>query len=105
MSDVIIIGGGPAGVTAALRARELGAEVTLVEKGRLGGTCVNDGVVPTRVWARAARLRRDFELLSTMAGWLSRRSWTTPACSPAPSRWSTRCTKRNSSSPTWKAPA
>ena len=70
MSDVIIIGGGPAGVTAALRARELGAEVTLVEKGRLGGTCVNDGVVPTRVWARAARLRRDFELLSTY-GWLA----------------------------------
>ena len=70
MNDVIIIGGGPAGVTAALRARELGAAVTLVEKGRLGGTCINDGVVPTRVWARAARLRRDFELLSSY-GWLA----------------------------------
>jgi pyruvate/2-oxoglutarate dehydrogenase complex dihydrolipoamide dehydrogenase (E3) component len=70
MNDVIIIGGGPAGVTAALRARELGAEVALVEKGRLGGTCINDGVVPTRVWARAARLRRDFEQLSAY-GWLA----------------------------------
>lgn len=70
MNDVIIIGGGPAGVTAALRARELGAAVTLVEKGRLGGTCINDGVVPTRVWARAARLRRDFEQLSSY-GWLA----------------------------------
>ena len=56
---VIVIGGGPAGVTAALRARELGAEVTLVERGRMGGTCTNDGCVPTRVLAKAARLMRD----------------------------------------------
>lgn len=61
MKDVIVIGGGPAGVTAALRARELGASVALVERGHLGGTCTNDGCVPTRVLARAARLRRDAE--------------------------------------------
>jgi dihydrolipoamide dehydrogenase len=54
--DVIIIGGGPAGSTAALRARELGASVALVERGAMGGTCTNDGCVPTRVLARAARL-------------------------------------------------
>lgn len=59
MVDVIVIGGGPAGVMAALRARELGASVTLVEKGRLGGTCTNDGCVPTRVLAHAARLLRE----------------------------------------------
>ncbi len=57
--DLIVIGGGPAGVTAALRASELGASVALVEKGRLGGTCTNDGCVPTRVLAKAARLLRD----------------------------------------------
>jgi len=57
--DLIVIGGGPAGVTAALRARELGASVALVERDRLGGTCTNDGCVPTRVLARAARLARD----------------------------------------------
>jgi len=62
--DVIVLGGGPAGVTAALRARELGADVALVEGGRLGGTCTNDGCVPTRALAKAARLVRDAEQLA-----------------------------------------
>lgn len=62
--DVIVIGGGPAGVTAALRARELGATVALVERDRMGGTCTNDGCVPTRVLAKAARLRREAEQCS-----------------------------------------
>lgn len=65
MYDIIVIGGGPAGVTAALRACELGANVALVERARLGGTCTNDGCVPTRVLARAARLARDAEQLET----------------------------------------
>ena len=59
--EVAVVGGGPAGVTAALHARELGASVALVERGNLGGTCTNDGCVPTRVLAHAARLRRDAE--------------------------------------------
>ena len=61
MVDVVVVGGGPAGVTAALRARELGAQVTLIEAESLGGTCTNDGCVPTRVLAHAARLVRDSE--------------------------------------------
>jgi pyruvate/2-oxoglutarate dehydrogenase complex dihydrolipoamide dehydrogenase (E3) component len=51
-------------VTAALRARELGATVALVERGPLGGTCTNDGCLPTRVLARAARLARDARQLA-----------------------------------------
>lgn len=58
---VVVVGGGPAGVTAALRARELGASVALVERGNMGGTCTNDGCVPTRILAHAARLARDAE--------------------------------------------
>jgi pyruvate/2-oxoglutarate dehydrogenase complex dihydrolipoamide dehydrogenase (E3) component len=48
-------------VTEALRARKLGATVALVERGNMGVTCTNDGCVPTRVLARAARLVRDAE--------------------------------------------
>jgi pyruvate/2-oxoglutarate dehydrogenase complex dihydrolipoamide dehydrogenase (E3) component len=58
---LVVIGGGPAAVTAALRARELGAEVILIEREKLGGTCTNDGCVPTRALAKAARLVRDAE--------------------------------------------
>jgi pyruvate/2-oxoglutarate dehydrogenase complex dihydrolipoamide dehydrogenase (E3) component len=56
---VIILGGGPAGVTAALQARELQAEVTLIERKRVGGTSINEGPAPVRTLARAARLLRD----------------------------------------------
>ena len=59
--DVLVIGGGPAGVTAALRARELGATVALVERAELGGTGTNEGCVPVRVLAKAARLMREAE--------------------------------------------
>jgi pyruvate/2-oxoglutarate dehydrogenase complex dihydrolipoamide dehydrogenase (E3) component len=64
MFDIIVIGGGPAGVTAALRARELGASVALIERNRMGGTCTNDGCVPTRVLAHTARLLREAQQLS-----------------------------------------
>ena len=56
---LIVLGGGPAGLTAALQARELQAEVTLLESKRAGGTSVNDGPAPVRTLARAARLARD----------------------------------------------
>lgn len=58
-ADVAVIGGGPAGVAAAVRAAELGASVVLLESDRLGGTCLNSGCVPTRVLAKTARLMRE----------------------------------------------
>jgi len=54
-----VLGGGPAGLTAALQARELNADVTLLESKRVGGTSINEGPAPVRTLARAARLARD----------------------------------------------
>lgn len=63
--DVVVIGAGPAGTAAALRAAELGARVAVAEADRLGGTCVNTGCVPTRVLAKAARLIREVRAADT----------------------------------------
>lgn len=46
--DVIVIGGGPGGYAAAIRAGQLGLRTLLVEKGELGGTCLNVGCIPTK---------------------------------------------------------
>jgi dihydrolipoamide dehydrogenase len=46
--DLAILGGGPAGYVAALRAAQLGAKVALIEKDKVGGTCLNRGCIPTK---------------------------------------------------------
>ncbi len=56
---VLVIGGGPGGYVAAIRAAQLGAAVTLVEKDKLGGTCLNVGCIPTKCLLRSAELIRD----------------------------------------------
>lgn len=47
-TDILIIGGGPAGYVAALKASQLGAKVTVVESSKVGGTCLNKGCIPTK---------------------------------------------------------
>lgn len=54
--DIIIVGGGPGGYVAALRAAQLGAKVTLVEKDKLGGVCLNWGCIPTKALIRTAEV-------------------------------------------------
>ena len=56
MYDIIVIGGGPGGYAAGIRASQLGGKVALVEAAEIGGTCVNRGCIPTKVWLRAANL-------------------------------------------------
>jgi pyruvate/2-oxoglutarate dehydrogenase complex dihydrolipoamide dehydrogenase (E3) component len=59
MSEIVVIGAGPAGVAAALRAADLGAKTTLVTRDEFGGMAANDGPVPVRTLAHAARLIRN----------------------------------------------
>ncbi len=52
--DLVIIGGGPGGYSAAIRAAQLGLSVTLIEQGKLGGVCLNEGCIPSKVFTHAA---------------------------------------------------
>ncbi|MBF8283850.1 MAG: Dihydrolipoyl dehydrogenase, partial [Anaerolineales bacterium] len=54
--DVAILGGGPGGYIAALRAAQLGARVVLIEKDRVGGTCLNIGCIPTKALTTSTEL-------------------------------------------------
>jgi pyruvate/2-oxoglutarate dehydrogenase complex dihydrolipoamide dehydrogenase (E3) component len=59
VTDVVVIGAGPAGAMAALRAADLGARTTLLSSGAFGGMAANDGPAPVRTLAHAARLMRE----------------------------------------------
>jgi dihydrolipoamide dehydrogenase len=59
MADLVVVGGGPAGVAAALAGRRAGAEVVLVERGLLGGTCVHAGCIPSAAYHTAASTLHD----------------------------------------------
>ena len=55
--DLIVIGGGPGGYVAAIRARQLGMRTALVEREHLGGICLNWGCIPTKALLHAADIR------------------------------------------------
>jgi len=59
--DVVVIGGGPGGYVAAIRAAQYGARVALVEKDALGGTCLNRGCIPTKAMVTAVGLYRRIQ--------------------------------------------
>lgn len=69
--DVAVIGGGPGGYVAALRAAEHGLRAALIERDRLGGVCANQGCIPTKALLRSAEvfaLARDAESFGLHAG-------------------------------------
>ncbi|GLC31574.1 dihydrolipoyl dehydrogenase [Clostridium omnivorum] len=58
-TDILIIGGGPGGYVAAIKAAQMGAKVVLAEKEALGGTCLNLGCIPTKALVRSAEVYRE----------------------------------------------
>ena len=54
--DIVVIGGGPAGYVAAIKAAQLGGKIALVEKSELGGTCLNRGCIPTKTYLHNAEI-------------------------------------------------
>ncbi len=61
---IVIIGGGPGGYVAAIRAAQLGASVTLIEKDRMGGTCLNRGCIPTKALLADVSVLRSLKRFS-----------------------------------------
>ncbi len=59
-ADIIVIGGGPGGYVAAIRGAQLGAKVVLIERDKIGGTCLNYGCIPTKT------LFKNAEVMNTL---------------------------------------
>lgn len=62
---IVIIGGGPGGYTAAIKGAKLGAEVTLIENDKLGGTCLNYGCIPTKTLYKNAEVINTIKKVDT----------------------------------------
>lgn len=60
VQKIVVLGGGPGGYVAALRAATLGADVTVVEKEHLGGTCLNWGCIPSKIMKNTAEILHKF---------------------------------------------
>src|SRR5699024_7986451 len=57
--DLVILGGGTGGYVAAIRASQLGMDVAIVEKEKLGGTCLHKGCIPSKALLRSAEVYRQ----------------------------------------------
>lgn len=57
--DLLVLGGGPAGYSSAIRARQLGKQVVVAEKASIGGTCLNRGCIPTKSLLASANFYRN----------------------------------------------
>jgi len=64
--DVIVLGGGPGGYIAAIRASQLGKKVALVEKEHLGGVCLNKGCIPTKALLKSAHSVHELKSMSKL---------------------------------------
>jgi len=72
-SDICVLGGGPAGYVAAIRAAQLGAKVSLIEDREVGGTCLNRGCIPTKALLKTSEVlnllskAKEFGLATTLS--------------------------------------
>lgn len=77
--DVVIIGGGTGGYVAAIRASQLGLKTAVVEQGKLGGTCLHAGCIPSKALLRSAevysnaKMQINLVLLHRKLDWTSQK--------------------------------
>ncbi|KAF6509925.1 Dihydrolipoamide dehydrogenase of branched-chain alpha-keto acid dehydrogenase [Geobacillus stearothermophilus] len=65
--DVVILGGGTGGYVAAIRASQLGLKTAVVEKGKLGGTCLHAGCIPSKALLRSAEVYAQTKIARRLA--------------------------------------
>ncbi len=63
--DIAVLGGGPGGYVAAIKAAQMGKKVVIVEKERLGGTCLNVGCIPTKALLKSAEVFHELQSLES----------------------------------------
>ena len=117
MYDLIVIGGGPGGYPAALRAAKAGKRVAVAESGQLGGTCLNRGCIPTKTLLHTAEVYRQATHMAPAGLTAGGLSVEMPALLATRPRWSRPCGRglppslrppKSTSIPTpprWRAPA
>ena len=74
--DLIVLGGGPGGYVAAIRAAQLGMKTAVVEREHLGGICLNWGCIPTKALLRTSEINHLLHHLPTSVSTPSNRSST-----------------------------
>ncbi len=95
--DVLIIGSGPGGYVAGIRASQLGLKAAVIERDRPGGVCLNVGCIPSKALIHQAELFRSLPRCARWASpWISRASTTSPS-STSRARPPTRCPRACSS--------
>ncbi len=67
--DLVVIGAGPGGYVAAIRAAQLGLKTAIVEKQHLGGVCLNWGCIPTKALLSGAVLAQQFKHAGQFRAW------------------------------------
>ena len=65
--DLVVIGAGPGGYVAAIRASQLGLKVAIVERESVGGVCLNWGCIPTKSFLRSAEVLKIIESSETVS--------------------------------------
>ena len=65
--DIVILGGGTGGYVAAIRAAQLGLKTAIVEKDKLGGTCLHKGCIPTKALLRSAEVYSTVKQVRNLA--------------------------------------